>query len=337
MLKHFHTKHLYLKYSKKIKNFLLSPKSREFLIFLFFLLMACCFWLLQTLDNEYETELSIPLRIKDVPEEVVITTEPISDIKVKVKDRGTVLFNYLLKRQFSPINIDFAEEVVKDNHVKIRTSDLERKIINQLNVSTRLLSTYPDTIEYYYSSGRSKLVPAKFGGEVSPARQYYISDILLSPDSVTVYAPSSILDTLTIAYTHHVEINNVSDTLSRVIELAAIKGVKFVPNKVKCTFLTDIYTEKTIEVPIIGANFPPDKVLRTFPSKVQVTFKIGMGDFKYITPEDFLIIVPYDEIVNSDAPKCKVSLQRYPTNVSQIRIIPDQVDFLIEQISPIKK
>ena len=46
-------KYTYLKLSKKIKDFLLSDKSREFLIFLFFFLIAGGFWLLQTLNNDY--------------------------------------------------------------------------------------------------------------------------------------------------------------------------------------------------------------------------------------------------------------------------------------------
>ena len=36
---------------KRIKDFLLSDKSREFLIFLFFFLIAGGFWLIQTLNN----------------------------------------------------------------------------------------------------------------------------------------------------------------------------------------------------------------------------------------------------------------------------------------------
>ena len=46
-------KYIYLKLSRKIKDFLLSDKSREFLIFLFFFLIAGGFWLLQTLNNDY--------------------------------------------------------------------------------------------------------------------------------------------------------------------------------------------------------------------------------------------------------------------------------------------
>lgn len=50
------------------------------------------------------------------------------------------------------------------------------------------------------------------------------------------------------------------------------------PGAVDLTLPVDIYTEKTVEVPLHGVNFPADKVLRTFPSKVQITFKIGLGE-----------------------------------------------------------
>ena len=43
----------YLKISREVKDFLLSDKSREFFIFLFFFFVAGGFWLLQTLNNDY--------------------------------------------------------------------------------------------------------------------------------------------------------------------------------------------------------------------------------------------------------------------------------------------
>ena len=67
---------LYLKSIRRIKGFLLSDKSREFLIFLFFYFIASAFWLLQTLNNDYETEFSIPVRLRGVPDNVMLTTEP---------------------------------------------------------------------------------------------------------------------------------------------------------------------------------------------------------------------------------------------------------------------
>ena len=179
-------KYIYLKLSRKIKDFLLSDKSREFLIFLFFFFIAGGFWLLQTLNNDYEAEFSIPVRLKGVPNHVVLTSEPPSELRIKVKDKGTVLLNYMLGKSFFPVNIDFSESKVPDNHVKIYASELEKKIAGQLNVSTRLLSVKPDTLEYIYSTGKSKLVPVKLEGKVVAGRQYYISDTIYSPDSVLV-------------------------------------------------------------------------------------------------------------------------------------------------------
>ena len=199
----------YLKLSKKIKDFLLSDKSREFLIFLFFFLIAGGFWLLQTLNSDYEAEFSIPVRIKDVPNNVVLTSEPPSELRVRVKDKGTVLLNYMLGKSFFPVNLGFLDYKGKDNHVKIYASDFEKKILSQLNVSSKILSIKPDTLEYIYSEGKSKLVPVRFQGKVTAGLQYYVSDTICNPDSVLVYAPEGILDTITTAYTQKINLENI--------------------------------------------------------------------------------------------------------------------------------
>lgn len=328
-------KYIYLKLSRKIKDFLLSYKSREFLIFLFFFLIASGFWLLQTLNNDYEAEFSIPVRLKDVPNNVVLTSEPPSEVRIKVKDKGTVLMNYMLGKSFFPVNLNFNDykDQGKNNHVKIYASEFERKIRSQLNVSTRLLAVTPDTLEYIYSTGKSKKVPVKFEGKVTAGRQHYISDTLYSPDSVLVYAPKKILDTITAAYTQRVELENISDTVKHRAILASVRGAKFVPASVELTFPVDIFTEKTVEVPIHGVNFPADKVLRTFPSKVQITFLVGLSRFRKIKPDNFIINVSYEELLKLGSDKYTVKLKSVPDGISQIRIVPEQVDFLIEQVS----
>lgn len=290
-------RYTYLKLSKRIKDFLLSAKSREFLIFLFFFLIAGGFWLLQTLNNDYEAEFSIPVRIKDVPNNVVLTSEPPSELRVRVKDKGTVLLNYMLGKSFFPVNLSFEDYQGKDNHVKIYASEFEKKILSQLNASSRILSIKPDTLDYIYSEGKSKLVPVRFQGKVTAGLQYYVSDTIYKPDSVLVYAPAGILDTIKTAYTQKFDLENISDTTRRRIPLTTVKGAKFVPGSVEMIFPVDIYTEKTVEVPLYGINFPADKVLRAFPSKVQITFQVGLKRFRSIKASDFLINVSYEELL----------------------------------------
>lgn len=325
---------LYLKSIKRIKGFLLGEKYREFLIFLFFFFIASAFWLLQTLNYDYETEFSIPLKLKDVPANVMLTAELPSELVVRVKDKGTVLLNYMLAKTFFPIVLNFSDYKGVNNHVRINTSELEKQILSQLNVSTRILSVKPVVLEYIYSTGKSKLVPVRLLGKIGLARQYYISDTVFSPDSVLVYAPNAILDTITVAYTQQLLLDNISDTLKRQVALNRVRGAKFIPNSVELTLPVDIYTEKTVDVPIYGINFPADKVLRTFPSKVQVTFQVGLRDFRNMTANDFVLNVSYEELIHLGSEKYTVKLKTIPHGVTRVHISPAQVDFLIEQLSP---
>lgn len=317
-----------------MKDFLLSDKSREFFVFLFFFFIAGGFWLLQTLNNDYETEFSIPVKLRGVPNNIVITSEPAPELKIKVKDKGTVLLNYMLGKSFYPVTLDFADYKGNNNHVRVFAPQFEKKVLSQLNVSTRLLSMKPDTLEYYYSTGASKLVPVKLQGTVSAGRQYYLSDTIFSPDSVLVYAPAGALDTITAAYTRHVKLEDISDTLKQQVPLVSQKGVKFVPASIEMMLPVDIYTEKTVEVPLRGVNFPADKVLRAFPSKVQVTFQVGLSRFRQIDAHDFHIYVSYEELLRLGSDKYTVKLKNVPKGVSHVRFNPEQVDFLIEQVSP---
>lgn len=325
-------KRLFLKTRKQTKDFLLSAKSREFFVFLCFFFIAAGFWLLQTLNNDYETEFSIPVRLRNVPENVVITSDPVSEVRVRVRDKGTVLLNYMLGKNFYPVILDFKNYINMGNHVQVQTSQVQKWITGQLNASTALLSMKPDTLEYYYSTGVSKMIPVKLCGNVSAGEQYYLPDTLFTPDSVRVYAPSDALDTMKVAYTLPLNLDNITDTLEREVTLSAPKGAKYIPASVKLTLPVDMYTEKTVEVPLRGVNFPADKVLRAFPSKIKISFQVGMGRFRQITADDFHLVVSYEELVRLGSEKYTVKLRTLPEGVSHVRFNPEQVDFLIEQI-----
>ena len=321
----------YLKISERIRNFLLSKRSREFLVFLLFVFLSFSFWLLLVLNDEYETEVSIPFRMKNVPENVVLTSELPQDLKVGVKDRGTVLVNYLLGQTFYPVTIDFEDYSDKGNQVRFLSRTLDKRISSQFNQSTKLLSIKPDTLELIYTRAKAKKVPVRLRGEVKAERQFYISDIVYSPDSVMVYAPNEILDTITAAYTENLYLEQVADTTYRRVNLKSVKGARFMPSYNDVTFYVDIYSEKSVEVPVMGINFPNDKTLRTFPSKVQVTFQVGLSQFKHVTEEDFKVVVDYNTLEGDGHEKCRLHLLESPANVTHVRISPKEIDYIIEQ------
>ena len=312
---------------------MLSKNSKEVFTFLFFLVIAALFWLEQTLDSEYEVDVKVPLKLKNVPESIVITSDFPEELTVTLRDKGNTLLNYQLTKRFYPINIDFTEHQNRRHHVSLLSNTYNKSITAQLANSTTVVAIEPDTIDYYYSEGKSKKVPVRLQGRVSPGQQYYISDTIFNPAQVTVYAPQGALDTVKAAYTQFFEDTQIEDTLRRQVELVSGRGVKFVPDVVEVTLPVDIYTEKSVEVPIEGVNFPAGKTLRAFPSKVKVTFHVGLTKYLDIKPEDFRILVTYEELRKLEGEKYQVKLKKQPKGVSQVRFYPAQIDFLIENVT----
>lgn len=319
--------------NRMMKDFLFSERSREFFLFLFFFFVAGGFWLLQTLNGEFEDDLQVPLRLKGVPNDVVITSELPQSLQLRIKDRGTVLLNYKVGKDFLPLSIDFDKVKGSDHHVRLPFSQLEKQLLSQLNASTRLLSVKPDTLDFYYTRAKSKRVPVRMRGKITPAQTYFLADTLFRPDSVEVFAPAAMLDTIDAAYTAYTEWSNVADTVKRTFDLHTQQGVKFIPQQVEVQLFTDVYTEAAIEVPLEGVDFPRDKALRAFPSKVKVHFQVGKNRYKSLRAGEFQLKVSYDELMQLGSLKYTVRLDQMPQGVLNVRFVPEQVDFLIEQVS----
>ena len=316
---------------RKIRNFLLSKNSREFLIFLFFVLVSFSFWVLQMLDDVYQTDITMQVRLKNQPKEVVMTSGLPSEIHVQVEDRGTVLLNYLLGRSFYPIVFDFKDYEEAGTSVLLSRAEVSKKISTQLNTSTKLLSVRPDTLSYIYSKGDAKMVPVAISGQITAGREFYISGMKLEPDSVMVYAPKNVLNTIHTAYTVPVSLKGVTDTIMQSVNLQPVKGAKFIPATNQLSVFVDMYSEKKVEVPVVGVGFPKGKILRTFPAKVQVFFQVGLKNFAKVSADNFRIEVAYKDLKNNQSDQIPLKLTNSPEHVGHVRLVPSSVDYLIEE------
>ena len=69
---------------KTIKSLLFSTVNREFLLFLFFLLLSGIFWLSMTLNESYDIEVRVPVQVTNVPNSIVMTSEETDTIKLNI-------------------------------------------------------------------------------------------------------------------------------------------------------------------------------------------------------------------------------------------------------------
>ncbi len=319
---------------KKTWKNLASPKSKELLVFLFFLALSAVFWILQTLDETLEKEVSIPIELTDVPQDVVIITPLPEKVKVRVRDKGTSLIHYL-RYDISPIRISFPvyENSMSNGRVRLPNADVQKMVQERLLSTSKIQTLSPDTLEFYFNHGMHRSVPVKVVGNIDVSPEYYLQDVTTSPAEVVVYASAGILDTLSCVQTMLVSMEGLTGNTSKEVGLRTIKGVKYDLEKVKVNALVDVYVENTLEIPVLASNFPAEKSLRTFPANVQVTYTIGYSQNKKINPEDFLILLTYEQILGyqkEGRSKIPLSLRSKPEEVTNVRIEPQEVDYLVE-------
>lgn len=306
--------------------------NRQTLIFLFFLALSTTFWLFQALNETYEREFDVKLELRNVPSNVVVTTELPGTVRVTLRDKGSALLTYRYTQRLTPVVIDFATYSNVLGHVIVPNADITRQIASQLLPSTQMVSAKPDTLEFYYNYGLCKRVPVVVQGTISANKLFTLSNSLLSREYVTVYASKEQLDTITGAYTRPVNLRNLTDTARVRAEFAPVRGAKFTPKYVDLTFCVDRLVEKTVQVAVQQVNFPASKQLRTFPATVNITFQVGMGQYRSITSDNFVLVVNYEDLLKNKGNTCHLSLKTIPTGVSHVRITPQDVEYIIEEI-----
>lgn len=315
-----------------VRNFLFSSANREFLTFFFFLVLSTIFWLMTALNETYEREIGVPAYLVNIPKNVVVTSDMEDTVRVTVRDKGFALLAYTYGEGIRPINVNFQSAITRQSGYGVVSSQELMKMINQrFSGSSKIVQVKPDRLDFHYNYGLSRQVSVKMSGHVVPGKSFYLARTRFWPEKVTVYGSKQALDSLRFVKTVPINITNFNDTVLRTVALETIKGVKIVPNTVRIGLYPDILTEENIEVPITAINMPEGKVLRTFPQRVTVNFIVGASMFRSISPEQFAVVVDYNEIIDHPSDKCSIHLRETPQGVRNARLKMMQVDYLIEE------
>ena len=316
---------------RTVREFLFTKASKEFLIFVFFLALSGVYWLSLTLNETNEQEFAVPISVGGVPKNAVLTSDEVDTIRVTIRDNGIVLVTYKYGEALKRIEFPFRNYTHNNGTGQIPISEIQKRIYQNLVSSSKITAIKPEKMEFYYSYGSKKQVPVRWSGRVIPEELYFISRVSYEPDSVTIFASDDKLDSISMVYTEQLNYVNFRDTLSVDCNLAKLRGVKAVPDHIRVKFFTDVLTEERISgIPIVGINMPEGKVLRTFPAKTSVSFVAGVSVYRNLKPEDFTIIVDYDEIRRNPSEKCRIYLKKVPSGISRAKLETSMVDYLIE-------
>lgn len=320
----------FAEFIRKIGDSLLKLFRGDFLVFLLFLAITFFFWWSQTMSQNFQTVMRVPVQLSDVPDDIRVTMPPVRHITVSLSGKGSALRKSGRRGSHHVLYVSNSAFNMVQGHASLSTLGLRDSITALLPSSVTIRSVSPDSLVYQYALQRGVMLPVEFGGSIESQDQFFLERIEFNPDSIL----AKVLLSDTASHRAVVDAGQIvisSDTITRTVPIKRESGVIYSQDDVLMTVLSQQYTEKSLEIPIAGVNFPDFVTLKAFPSKAVVTFWVKMSEYDRVTASDFHVVVDYNDIAGSEASKARLRIFSQPANVRNVRLQTRTVDYLMER------
>lgn len=325
-----HPKSRFAESFRKIGEFLLKLFRGDFPVFLLFLAITFFFWWSQTMSQNYQTQVKIPVQISGVPENVRVAEPAVRQLTVSLDGKGSALRKSGRRLERKTIKADFGGFMTQRGHATLPALKLRDSVNSLLPASVSIIKIEPDSLVLQYSLQQSVMLPVLFTGTTESQDQFFPERIEFRPDSIR----AKVLLTDTLPVSAVADVGNVtiaSDTTVMSINLKPIPDVLFDVDEVVMSVYAQQYTEKNLEVPIEGVNFPDNITLKSFPSKAMLSAWVKLSEYDKVSEKDFQVVVDYNDIAAQETPKVMLRIYRQPANVRNVRLLTRTVDYLMER------
>lgn len=314
---------------KKIKKFL---TTKDFLVFLFFLVISTALWTLQALRKNYEMTVEMPINYINLPQDYIITNELPTHLKLSLEGRGSNLVRYRYGNVLEPLQVDM-EEVVKGRR-NVATIAYLSQIQKQIKSETTIRRILPDSIHYSLEKQKKKVVSVELDAEIDLVQQYTLSDsIQIKPTKITIFGPQAELSKLDTITTEHLELSGIKDTVIVKAKLQTIRNVRYSDSIIEVRIASEKFTEKNIQVPISTKNVPSNCTLRIFPSTTTLSYQIGLSSYEKVDASSFSLYVDFKEAKKNGKDKLPIKIRKKSSKAFNIKLKPECVDYIIEEKS----
>ena len=309
-------------------------RSRDFKIFLLFLLLSVLMWSAEKLRQQYRVNIPFEIESVNVPESYVVPGREVDKVNVTIEGSG---FSILLSS-------------FRSNTVTVPVSGLGRLQIGGetwavflprrkhdfqevMPEGIRFVEVSTDTILIPLLKVRQKLLPVRVRQEVMLSPQHQMSSpVVVSPDSILVKGTNNVMDTLSCIYTEDLEPLLISDTTKFEARLVMPSNTLSNDKVVSVTYNVEPYTEKNLSVGIRCINVPRNYEATLFPPAVRMTFRVGLSRFEEAEKVMFDVVADFKGIHPGDGKtQVKLSVESSPSFVSHIVSYPVAAEFLLQK------
>lgn len=306
-----------------------SPRGRDTMMFLLFVVISCILWAVLSLNDEKQYDLRLPMRITNVPDSVTLISPGPEALSVSLRAKGTQLMKMTVGRM-PTVNVDF-RAFRSDGTVHLNATDLKGLVRNATGGS-QVSMVYPDSLSLPYTTHKGIRVPVRLDYKVTAGPQSALTGRpRLSADSVLLYTAGSAPDRADAVSTEPIHLLGIDKNTTLRVKLMAPRGTRLIPDSIDVTFEVEPLIFKSRKVVIEPINVPEGTKLITFPAQIDVFFMVPVSGYRQ-SDNHFRVVADYRTIRQGTGSRnVKLSLINVPSNFQNAHLSADSAEYIIER------
>ena len=315
---------------KGLESFLeVLPSKGRFRFFLFFLLLSFTFWTSTKLSNTYIVEESFSIIWTNIPNGIIPSSKN-QQMNVSISASGIEILIYRLINKSINISLSQADFSREKGLIDLRGQEFF--IQKQFFENTKLNILNPLFLEFKFSRLEEKVFTVVPQIEINLRAGYLIdSSLKVTPDSILVRGPKSILDTLNSIQSESIIADDLYENFRKKVSLRSIPEIQLSESKVTVEVAVSRYTEKEFLLNVEVINLPLGTRVKLFPPKAKVRVTLPLSVLRTIKTSDFNLVVDYNNIFKDAEKKLDLIMIRRPSSVKKVILEPKKVNYLIRK------
>ncbi len=309
---------------------------RKIAVFSACLFISGLFWLLLAFNGNYTTLISVPVRYVNMPKDQLLLEKLPTEVQLELSGIGYQLLAYTLQPQKGEITLDgmlMGMSPNKKNGEAFLATHHAIQFFNRQHTDVVALKILPDTIHFTFFKRGFRKVPAHLNRYITFEKQFGFGDsIRLSPDSVSITGPAELIDSILVVETEPLILSNLSRSGEYLVSIKSPSPeLAYAPSKISVALSVEKFTESILEIPVQIEHLLSKDSIQIFPERIKIKFTVSLRDYKKASPETFNVAVDAYDLRNNHGGKLRLYLRKYPTFVSNIKLEPEVIDFIIRK------
>lgn len=292
-------------------------------------MLSAILWLSLNLNQSYEIEKTIPIKININKPYAVSGNIPLN---LEVKFRGV---GWNLIRLFTSLNLEFTYDInarKKDQFIILTKEYLDNNM--GLSQNLQITGVYPETLWVKIENYEEKYVKIIPKLQIICKEGYQVvGKPELEPDSIKIGGAVDVLRAINHLNTRTIVFDNVNAGISRIISISdSLNNILWLSqNEIKLKINIEPTAEKEFSnIEIKVSEIPDDKEVLLIPQNISIQLKGGVNQLANIDNTKILAKIDYRKIL-ADSTGSLTPVFEIPPGCTVISIKPETIQYVIKK------